>query len=328
MAKGEDQMKIATVLIDSQHSDPCFANRLARAAFLVDAGCDLALWYLTDKAFLPPAQAYNHVFSVEIANDETYCAESLLPILTSLYARYSPKILLFPADIAGKELGIRLAARLGISFETNISGIRIASGKLTVSKWVYNANLIAQFEISSPAVLIVDPLAFDPASTVRKTLVSHINYTVQNTPAWFSKISVSSHSDKRGIKHAHTVVVCGRGTQNRKNIEKLEYLAHQLGGMIGGTRPAAVAGWVPPSRLIGISGSVIAPDLCFVFGASGARAFAVGIKDSALLIGVNTDPQASIFKICDVGVICDSAEFAEAVSAVIEKEGHFQRGEI
>jgi electron transfer flavoprotein alpha subunit len=314
------KMKIVTVLIGSRHSDSRFADRLACAAFIADPSCDLSLWYLSDDASTPSAQAYENIFCVDVAGCEIYCAESLLPVLTSLYATYSPDILLFPADIAGKELGVRLAARLCVACETNINKIQIVSEQLTVSKLVYNANLVAQFAVLQPAVLIVDPSSFEPAPAAKKTDALHLCHTVQGAQSWFSDASFSPFIGDTGIKSARVVVACGRGIQNRENVSKLERLARQFGGMLGGTRPAAVAGWVSPSQLIGISGSVVAPEICFVVGASGARAFAVGIKDSALLVGVNTDPSAPIFKICDIGAVCDGAEFAEALSEMIELE--------
>ena len=86
-----------------------------------------------------------------------------------------------------------------------------------------------------------------------------------------------------------------------------------MGGALGGTRPAVYNGKIPRERMIGSSAAVLSSKCCIVFGASGAAPFVAGVEKSKLLIAVNRDPNALIFDNCDVGVVADCNEFAEAL---------------
>ena len=114
-------------------------------------------------------------------------------------------------------------------------------------------------------------------------------------------------------------MAAGRGAGKADNFKKLDLLAKKLGGVLGGSRPTVCDGKLPADRLIGISGSQIKPELCLVFGASGAAAFMAGIEHSRRIVAVNRDPNALIFENCDLGIVADCSEFADALMDILSE---------
>jgi electron transfer flavoprotein alpha subunit len=100
-------------------------------------------------------------------------------------------------------------------------------------------------------------------------------------------------------------VVCGRGVRRREDIALLEDLAGRLGGMVAGTRAVVEAGWLDARRQIGLSGRTVKPKLIITCGVSGAIQFVAGMSASDCIVAINSDPEASIFKVAHVALVGD-----------------------
>ena len=109
----------------------------------------------------------------------------------------------------------------------------------------------------------------------------------------------------RSIEEAEVLVVCGRGVRRREDIALLEDLAGRLGGMVAGTRAVVEAGWLDARRQIGLSGRTVKPKLIITCGVSGAIQFVAGMSASDCIVAINSDPEASIFKIAHVALVGD-----------------------
>ena len=116
---------------------------------------------------------------------------------------------------------------------------------------------------------------------------------------------------------ADMVLVAGQGVKSRENIEILERIAHNLGAGLGASRPVVMAAWVDMNRLVGASGSVISPKVCLALGVSGAGMFNAGIERAEFIAAVNTDKDAPIFKIADVGIVDDCMAVLEELEKLI-----------
>jgi electron transfer flavoprotein alpha subunit len=118
------------------------------------------------------------------------------------------------------------------------------------------------------------------------------------------------------LEDAEIVVAGGRGMGNKENFSIIWELADLLGGAVGATRTPCEEGWVPSSLQIGQTGKVIAPNLYIAVAISGAAQHIVSCLSSKNIVAVNKDPEASIFKVADYGVVAD---YKEALPALIQK---------
>ena len=114
------------------------------------------------------------------------------------------------------------------------------------------------------------------------------------------------------------LVAVGRGIQDKANIELAENLANALGGVVCGSRPVIDQGWLPLSRQVGKSGLTVKPKLYVALGISGAPEHIEGMKDSELIVAVNSDPGAPIFNVAHYGIVGDVLETLPALTAAVE----------
>jgi electron transfer flavoprotein alpha subunit len=119
------------------------------------------------------------------------------------------------------------------------------------------------------------------------------------------------------IKRQPVLVAVGRGIQSKENLEMAEALAAELGGAVCGSRPVIDQGWLPATRQVGKSGETVKPRLYLALGISGAPEHVEGMKNSDLIIAVNTDPQAPIFDVAHYGVVGDALELLPVLSKAL-----------
>jgi electron transfer flavoprotein alpha subunit len=120
------------------------------------------------------------------------------------------------------------------------------------------------------------------------------------------------------IEDAEVIVVAGRGLRRQKDMDLIVALAERLGGQVAGTRPLIEAGWVEARRQIGLSGRTVKPKLIVTCGVSGAIQFVSGMKGAEHIIAINSDPDASIFKVAHYALVGD---LYEIVPQFLEKAG-------
>lgn len=123
-----------------------------------------------------------------------------------------------------------------------------------------------------------------------------------------------------GLEESAVLVAGGRGIGGRTGMDSLRQLAEAMGGRLGVSRPAAMNAWAPMEELIGVSGSMVQPQICIAAGISGAAAFYAGIEKSKWITAVNKDAKAPIMKMADVAVETDYALFIEELERLIKSE--------
>ncbi len=112
-------------------------------------------------------------------------------------------------------------------------------------------------------------------------------------------------------KGADVVVVAGRGVAEKELIEKLRVISQALGGVLGATRPVTDMGLLPRHAQIGQTGQVVSPTLYLGFGVSGAAPHTIGIQGAKVIVAVNKDPEAPIFKLANYGIVADAREIID-----------------
>jgi electron transfer flavoprotein alpha subunit len=326
-------VKIACILISSQHKEPEVIAGLTVAAKAIAADASIAVWWLNDDkadefAILNTGNQKmqaEKVLICNVSNSEFYCAEAMLPILSRLFSEESPDILLFSSDTAGHELAVRLSYRLKLFCATDACAFDEEDNELIVCRMVYNAALMAKFRYDIPAVITVQTTSFQQDAGIaperqnsKETDVLYQTAEAEDLSMPYKDISLQVSEAIAGLENAKRIVAIGRGIGSRENAAAATVFAEKINGMIGGSRPVTIDGWVPYTRQIGMSGHIVHPELCIILGASGAQAFAIGVRNSKLIIGVNTEKRAALFKICDVGAVCDAAEFLTALDSFVQ----------
>jgi electron transfer flavoprotein alpha subunit len=122
------------------------------------------------------------------------------------------------------------------------------------------------------------------------------------------------------ITSADVIVGVGRGIKDEENMQMVEDLASTLGGVLGCSRPIVDKEWLPKDRQVGTSGKTVKPKLYIAVGVSGAFQHVTGMKNSDLIIAINKDPKAPIFRVADYGVVDDLFKVLPALKGKIEEE--------
>jgi electron transfer flavoprotein alpha subunit len=244
-------------------------------------------------------------------------AEMYLSQLLPLVQAESPTLLLFAGHLLGDSLAARLGALLHGSCATQLTHFEPIEGGLSFSRQVFGLRVSASFtSLRTPFVFSIAANSFACDTSVGNPKIIRQDSVLQ-LPSWLFTFEERS-SVLRNLDSYRTVLVCGRGMNSRQAVERLQKLAKALQAGVGATRPAVLNGWADVSSMIGISGSLIAPDLCITFGVSGSTPFLKGVEKSKMLIAVNSDPNAPIFRFCDIGVVADCNAVLDRLLALSE----------
>jgi electron transfer flavoprotein alpha subunit len=234
-------------------------------------------------------------------------------------AQAKPDAILLPALYrSGRDLGPRLAARLGMPIITEVTALARDGDCVKASRMLYAEKVLATFTASTPAVYtcaagICEPIPDDPHDD------PVANYHVL-APAFDPKYLESTvevinapASSEGSLADAKVVIAVGRGMNG--DFALARQLAQELGGVIGASRAVTDAGQLPHDRQIGQTGVTVQPNVYIAIGISGAIQHLAGMKGSKYIIAINKDKDAPIFKIAHAGIIDD---YKTAVPKLIE----------
>jgi len=251
---------------------------------------------------------------------EQFNVEPYTDVLSKLASDYKPEIILIGATKRGKELAPRLATRLNTGCMTECSKLDIdEEGRLVVNRLVYGGSSIA-IEVSrvKPQIATVPPHVFEkPAPSDRTGEVVKVEVDVKEPK---TKVVERRKKEIVGVRleEAPIIIAGGRGLRSKEDFKLLEELAKVLGGQVGCTRPiAADYGWF--TNWIGISGVKIKPKLYIAVGISGAIQHTAGIMDSKIIVAINKDEEAPIFKAADYGIVGDLYKVVPALTEAFKK---------
>jgi electron transfer flavoprotein alpha subunit len=221
---------------------------------------------------------------------------------------------LFGATSIGRDLAPRIAARIKAGIVTECIALRIDKDGLTVTKPIYDGKMFANVlcQSASTYVVTIPPGAMGMNQPAKSPEVK----TIKVTPILGAETSrikfldfIAADPKTIDLTEAEIIVAAGRGVGKAENFHLIE----ELGGSVGGTRPVVDAGWLPPERQIGLTGKFVSPKLFIACGISGQYHHTAGMKDSLIIVAINTDSNAAIFKLADLGIIEDLHEVIPAV---------------
>ena len=249
-------------------------------------------------------------------------AEEYTDILEDIIKETGSETILIGSNKNGKELAPRLAARLKTGCATDCTNIYLKNNKLTAERIVYSGNAVAVEQFTSkPQIVLIPSKIFDPLPKDEKRdgEVVKKKIDVKKTASKILKVQ-EMKTEGTNVEDAEIIVSCGRGLKNKDDIKLISELADVLKGKtVGCSRPiAADLKWLSEDHWIGLSGHKVKPKLYIAAGISGQIQHIAGMRDSGVIVAINKDPDALIFKSADYGIVGDLYEVLPKLTDAIK----------
>jgi electron transfer flavoprotein alpha subunit len=295
----------------------------------VEAVAQAALEYSADEVF--------------VADDSSltdYRAETYAATLSALASSQSPNLILFPTTTRTREFAAMSAVDLNSNVITDATGIEVNGDKVVVTRPIYEGKLFEKAACSSsPQFVTIRGRAFPkPEQEAGKT--GTITKVEAKTDALTTVEGYSVAEVGVSLSDAGVIVSGGRGVSNNPSLQPpaglddkqaevwraqqgfklVGELASTLGGAVGASRAAVDAGYIPYSNQVGQTGKVVAPDLYIACGISGAIQHLAGIRSAKMVVAINKDADAPIFKVARYGVVGDLFVFVPALNEALKKK--------
>lgn len=280
--------------------------------------CCIALGQISDESIGELALYGAHrVYVADSPLLSRYCAETVeyyLAVLFKCLDTEMPRTILFADTQIGSDLASRLASRMKIGLVTGCVNLSLGKDNVIVqSKLTHGGNVQSTFvSPTSPLEIVtVKSGALDKKKTggngKPRVLSIKPEFDRIKTPVKTLGITKAG-PDQIDLDEADIIVAGGRGMGSPENFRLLDKLARLLGGVVAGSLATVDEGWVPRKRLVGQTGMTVEPKLYIACGISGSIYHLLGMKDSKVIVAINTDRHAPIFRYADFGMVGDVME--------------------
>lgn len=239
-------------------------------------------------------------------------------VVTAVIKDKKPGIVIFGATRQGQELSTGVAARLDAGLAVGCTGLSIEAGRLVATRAMYGGKVIATVDIEGDIQMAsIRPNVFEieEAQGARNIESVPVDPGEVNVTLIEEKIEISARVE---LTEADYIVSGGRGMAG-PDFGILEELASALGGAVGASRNAVDLGWRPQSDQVGQTGKVVSPKLYIACGISGAMQHIAGMRTADVIVSINNDPDALIFKVSDYCIVDDLFEVVPAITSALKK---------
>jgi electron transfer flavoprotein alpha subunit len=261
-----------------------------------------------------------HVFDdAELAS---YATESYARALAQVVSDEKPAAVLVPATAMGKDLAPRVAARVGAGLASDVVKLEVKDGRLEARRPMYAGKALATVRWEGEPQMAtlrpnVFPLGTPEAARKFETVTGTADVTTRR--ARVHSVQAGEAGSKVELTEAQIIVSGGRGLKGPENFHLVEELASSLGAAVGASRAVVDAGWVDHQMQVGQTGKTVSPTLYVAAGISGAIQHLAGMSTSKVIVAINKDPDAPIFKVADYGIVGDVFELLPKLTAAAKE---------
>jgi len=274
----------------------------------------------------------DEVLLADDASLEDFRAEVYTSTLSKLASHGSPDLILFPTTTRGRELAGMTAVDLNTGVLVDVVGLEADGDKVVATRPIYAGKLLEKTVCNAkPQLVTLRGRAFPNGTATKVDVVPEAKTTVEGYSTGEGGVSLTD---------AGVIVSGGRGTSNnpaltppagmddkeaeiwkaQEGFKMVGELAKALGGAMGASRAAVDAGYIPYNHQVGQTGKVVSPDLYIACGISGAIQHLAGMRTSKVIVAINKDPDAPIFKVARYGVIGDMHQIVPALTEAFKKK--------
>ena len=253
------------------------------------------------------------VYVVEAPVLENFTVETHRNVLLDLNKQYKPEHII-------------AAATTNPGLTADCTGLEIEgdTGNLLQTRPAIGGNILATIKTHEhrPQMATVRPRSTRPAPVDENSSgrIIRVKFKEDLEDKRVRRIGFRKNDDQDiDIQSADVVVSGGKGLKKKENFALIRDLADRLDGVVGGSRDAVDRGWISYPHQVGLSGKTVTPKLYFAVGISGAIQHLAGMKTADIIVAINSDPEAQIFKVADFGIVGDLFEVLPSLNEKLEE---------
>ncbi|MED0968780.1 electron transfer flavoprotein subunit alpha [Bacillus paramycoides] len=263
----------------------------------------------------------DRVVTVENDKLKSYTSDGYAQAFLAVYAEEKPEGIVFGHTALGKDLSPKLAAKLEAGLVSDVTALEVEGGNVIFTRPIYSGKAFEK-KIVTEGILFAtvrpNNIAILEKDESRSGDVSSITVDVKDLRTIIQDV-VRKTAEGVDLSEAKVIIAGGRGVKSEEGFKPLKELADVLGGAVGASRGACDAEYCDYSLQIGQTGKVVTPDLYIACGISGAIQHLAGMSNSKIIVAINKDPEASIFKVADYGIVGDLFEVVPLLTEEFKK---------
>ncbi len=268
------------------------------------------------------AYGASRVYVAESAELQSYSPEGYTAALDAAAKSSGAALVLVSATSSGKDVAPRFAARRRVGILSDVMSLGVEGGRLVGSRSVYSGKARATVvpNAASPLQIATPRPNVFPSSKAESAKVPEVVALDLGTLKIRAKtVIVAAEAGELDVAEADKIVSGGRGIKGPENWPVLRALCHELGAALGASRAAVDAGWIDHAHQVGQTGKVVSPSLYIACGISGAIQHLAGMGSSKVIVAINKDAEAPIFKVATYGIVGDLFQIVPALTAAAHK---------
>ncbi|MEC2058355.1 electron transfer flavoprotein subunit alpha [Bacillus stercoris] len=250
------------------------------------------------------------VLTAEDPKLKSYTADGYSQVMRGVIEQEKPDSVIFGHTAMGKDLSPKLAARLQTGLISDATDVSVTGGNVVFTRPIYSGKAFERVISTDPMIVATirpNNIQALEKDTSRSGSIESVDVSLTDLRTVIQEV-VKKTADGVDLSEAKIIVAGGRGVKSKEGFQPLEELAEVLGAAVGASRGACDADYCDYALQIGQTGKVVTPDLYIACGISGAIQHLAGMSNSKVIVAINRDPEADIFKIADYGIVGDLFE--------------------